>query len=71
MEFYRYKITLEYLGAGYCGWQKQQSALSIQEVVENAIYCFSKEKISLIVAGRTDAGVHALGQVAHFDCALL
>ncbi len=67
MEFYRYKITLEYLGAGYCGWQKQRSTLSIQEIVENAIYCFSKEKINLIVAGRTDAGVHAFGQVAHFD----
>ncbi|MBN8512237.1 MAG: tRNA pseudouridine(38-40) synthase TruA [Rickettsiales bacterium] len=67
MDSYRYKITLEYLGTGYCGWQKQQSALSIQEIVEDAIYCFSKEKVSLIVAGRTDAGVHALGQVAHFD----
>jgi tRNA pseudouridine38-40 synthase len=63
----RYKITLEYLGAGYCGWQKQKESLSLQQVVEEAIYSFSKENVTLVAAGRTDAGVNAYGQVAHFD----
>jgi tRNA pseudouridine38-40 synthase len=66
-DLYRYKITLEYLGAGYCGWQRQKDGLSLQQVVEDAIYAFSKERIILGVAGRTDAGVNALAQVAHFD----
>jgi len=64
---YRYKITLEYLGKGYCGWQRQKEALSLQKIIEDAIFAFTKERVSLIVAGRTDAGVHAYGQVAHFD----
>lgn len=64
---YRYKITLEYLGKNYCGWQRQQEALSLQKIVEDAIFEFSKEKVTLIVAGRTDSGVNAYGQVAHFD----
>ncbi len=64
---YRYKITLEYLGAGYCGWQRQKEFLSIQQVIEEAIAKFSKEIVSITVAGRTDAGVNAYGQVAHFD----
>jgi len=64
---YRYKITLEYLGSGYCGWQRQKDGLSLQQVVEEAIYAFSKEPVLVSVAGRTDAGVHAYGQVAHFD----
>ena len=64
---HRYKITLEYIGAGYCGWQKQKEALSLQKVIEDAIFAFSKEKVDVIIAGRTDSGVHAYGQVAHFD----
>lgn len=64
---YRYKITLEYIGLGYHGWQRQKESISLQEVIENAIFSFSKEKAILIVAGRTDSGVHAYGQVAHFD----
>ncbi|QKX01502.1 tRNA pseudouridine(38-40) synthase TruA [Wolbachia endosymbiont of Cruorifilaria tuberocauda] len=64
----RYKITAEYNGSSFSGWQKQQhSANSIQETIENAIFNFSGEQITLHCAGRTDAGVHALGQVAHFD----
>jgi len=63
----RYKITLEYLGAGYCGWQRQKESLSLQQVVEEAIFAFSKERVNMTVAGRTDSGVHAYGQVAHFD----
>ena len=64
---YRYKITLEYLGAGYCGWQRQKDGLSLQQIIEDAIYAFSKERVLVSVAGRTDAGVNAYGQVAHFD----
>lgn len=63
----RYKITLEYLGAGYCGWQRQKEALSFQQIIEDAIFSFSKEQVTLTVAGRTDAGVNAYAQVAHFD----
>ncbi|MDG7056266.1 MAG: tRNA pseudouridine(38-40) synthase TruA [Wolbachia endosymbiont of Meromenopon meropis] len=64
----RYKITIEYNGSNFHGWQKQRhSTNSIQEIIENAIANFSGEKISLHCGGRTDAGVHALGQVAHFD----
>ena len=64
---YRYKIILEYLGAGYCGWQRQKETLSLQQIIEDAIFSFSKEQVTLIVAGRTDAGVNAYAQVAHFD----
>jgi len=64
---YRYKVTLEYLGAGYCGWQRQKESLSLQQIIEEAIFGFSKEKVTLIIAGRTDSGVNAYGQVAHFD----
>ncbi|MFP3027683.1 MAG: tRNA pseudouridine(38-40) synthase TruA [Wolbachia sp.] len=64
----RYKITIEYNGSGFSGWQKQQhSANSIQETIENAIFNFSGERVSLHCGGRTDTGVHALGQVAHFN----
>lgn len=64
----RYKITVEYNGSSFSGWQKQQhSANSIQEKIENAIFNFSGEKVTLYCGGRTDAGVHALGQIAHFD----
>jgi tRNA pseudouridine38-40 synthase len=64
---YRYKITLEYLGAGYCGWQRQKESLSLQQIIEEAILSFSKIKVTLVVAGRTDSGVNAYGQVVHFD----
>ena len=63
----RYKITIEYDGSHFCGWQKQKDALSVQEVLEKAVYDFSHETVEIQGSGRTDAGVHALGQVAHFD----
>lgn len=64
----RYKITIEYNGSNFIGWQKQKhSSNSIQEILENAILKFSQQHTTVYVAGRTDAGVHALGQVAHFD----
>lgn len=66
-KLYRFKITLEYLGTNLVGWQVQNNGLSVQQVIETAIYNFSKERVNVIGAGRTDAGVHAIAQVAHFD----
>lgn len=64
-----YKLTIAYDGKGYCGWQRQPNALSIQEVLEQALKTYLKEDIRIVGAGRTDAGVHAKGQVAHFRIA--
>lgn len=63
----RFKIVIEYNGTPFVGWQAQTNGPSVQDAIEQAIYAFSKEKVRLTAAGRTDAGVHALGQVAHFD----
>ena len=63
----RYKAKIEYDGTSFVGWQFQKNGLSIQEVLQKAIFNFSKEKVVIIGAGRTDSGVHALAQVAHFD----
>ena len=63
----KFKIVIEYDGTNYVGWQKQKNGISIQELIENAIFKLSGEKTSLFGAGRTDSGVHALGQVAHFE----
>ncbi len=63
----RYKITMEYDGTNLVGWQKQRDGQSVQEYLEQAIEGFSHQKTEVFAAGRTDAGVHALGQVAHFD----
>lgn len=60
------KITIQYNGSNYCGWQKQPNSLGIQGTIEKAIYDITKEKIKIIGSGRTDAGVHAIGQVANF-----
>ncbi len=65
----RWKLTLEYEGTGFSGWQRQANAVSVQQVMEEAILKFSGESVTLHVAGRTDAGVHARGQVAHVDLA--
>ncbi|MDP9127419.1 MAG: tRNA pseudouridine(38-40) synthase TruA [Pseudomonadota bacterium] len=65
----RWKITLEYDGSGFCGWQRQPHAFSVQQALEEAIHKFSGEVTTLHIAGRTDAGVHARGNVAHFDLA--
>jgi tRNA pseudouridine38-40 synthase len=65
----RWKLTLEYDGAPFVGWQRQDNGLSVQEVVETAVQGFSGESATVHGAGRTDAGVHALGQVAHLDLA--
>jgi tRNA pseudouridine38-40 synthase len=65
----RYRVTLEYAGTGLVGWQRQDNGASVQGVLEDAIEKFSGERVTVHGAGRTDAGVHALGQVAHFDLA--
>ena len=63
----RYKVKIEYEGTPFVGWQFQKNGQSIQEVLQKAIFQFSKEKVTVVGAGRTDSGVHALGQMAHFD----
>jgi len=65
----RFKLTIEYDGTPFVGWQRQDNGLSVQEVIETAIEALSGEKCQIRGAGRTDAGVHALGQVAHLDVA--
>ena len=63
----RYQIKVEYDGTNFVGWQYQKNGLSIQEILQRAIFQFSREKVTVTGAGRTDSGVHAIGQVAHFD----
>ena len=63
----RYKVTLAYDGRNYAGFQSQTNALAIQDIVESAIERVFSEKIRIVMSSRTDAGVHAYGQVFHFD----
>jgi tRNA pseudouridine38-40 synthase len=63
----RYRITIEYDGGGFVGWQRQDVGASVQGSLEDAIEKLSGMRVTVHGAGRTDAGVHALGQVAHFD----
>lgn len=63
----RIRITLDYIGTAYDGWQRQPDRDTVQKRVEEAIFSLSGERVSVVASGRTDAGVHALGQVAHFD----
>jgi tRNA pseudouridine38-40 synthase len=65
----RIKLILEYCGTRYHGWQVQPNALSVQACLESALSKITNGPVRLHAAGRTDAGVHALGQVAHFDTA--
>ena len=63
----RILLTLEYDGTAYAGWQRQENALAVQQVVEEAVSKLVGKRTVLFGASRTDAGVHALGQRAHFD----
>ncbi len=63
----RYKLTIEYDGGPFVGWQRQANGRSVQQAIEEAVAAFSQEQIVVKGAGRTDAGVHGLGQVAHID----
>ena len=63
----RYQILLEYVGTKFVGWQSQKNGISIQNTIQSALSKLLKQKIILYGAGRTDAGVHAINQSAHFD----
>ena len=63
----RIRLIVEYDGTNYAGWQRQSNALAVQQVIEEALSRLTRERIVLHGASRTDAGVHALGQSAHFD----
>lgn len=68
MTIQRWKLTIEYDGRPFSGWQRQEPGIpSVQAAIEEALYKFCQQYLTLHVAGRTDAGVHACGQVAHFD----
>lgn len=67
---YNYKLIIAYDGTAYSGWQVQPNATSVQALIQDAIKTITRREVTLIGSGRTDAGVHALGQVAHFFCDL-
>ncbi len=67
MNTQRWKIVLEYDGTPFQGWQRQAHGPSVQQAIEEAIEKFAQERVTVNAAGRTDTGVHALGQVASFD----
>lgn len=69
MAIVRYKVSVEYDGTNYCGYQKQPDMpnKSVEEILENAVFELSQERVKITASGRTDAGVHAIGQVVHFD----
>lgn len=63
----RVRLIIQYDGAGYVGWQTQPNGVAVQEVMEKELFKLTGEKAALHASGRTDSGVHALAQVAHFD----
>jgi tRNA pseudouridine38-40 synthase len=63
-----YKLLIQYDGTNYSGWQIQKNAATVQQCIVDAIRIITKEDVNLIGAGRTDSGVHALGQTANFRC---
>ena len=64
----RIALGIEYNGSAFCGWQTQPSGCAVQDALERALTAIAGHRIATICAGRTDAGVHALAQVVHFDC---
>jgi len=67
----RFVLKVSYDGTDFAGWQRQKNALSVQEVLENALFTLTGREIKITGSGRTDAGVHAAGQICHFDDDLL
>ena len=65
---HRYQVLIEYVGTNFVGWQIQSKGKSIQKLIQTKLSKLLKEKVSLTGSGRTDAGVHAIEQSAHFDC---
>ena len=65
----RFRLTIEYDGGGFVGWQRQKNGPSVQQALEDAVFAFCGERVNAVGAGRTDAGVHALGQCVHVDLA--
>ena len=65
---HRYQILVEYVGTNFIGWQIQSKGKSVQKLIQTKLYKILKEKIYLFGSGRTDSGVHAIEQSAHFDC---
>ena len=65
---HRYQILIEYVGTNFIGWQIQSKGQSVQKLIQNKVSKLLKEKINLVGSGRTDSGVHAIEQSAHFDC---
>src|SRR5574340_128560 len=63
----RIVLGMEYCGAGFCGWQSQPQKCGVQDALEAAVSAIAGERIVIAAAGRTDTGVHAAFQVAHFD----
>jgi len=65
---HRYQVLIEYVGTNFVGWQIQSNGKSIQKLIQTKLSKILKEKVSLVGSGRTDSGVHAIEQSAHFDC---
>lgn len=65
----RYRLLLEYDGSAFQGWQRQSNGPSVQQALEEALQALTGERVTIVAAGRTDAGVHAIAQVAHLDLA--
>ncbi len=63
-----FRLTIEYDGTRYSGWQRQAEEPTVQAEIEKALATMTRTAVVLLGAGRTDAGVHALGQVANFRC---
>jgi tRNA pseudouridine38-40 synthase len=63
----RYRLDIEYDGTNFAGWQRQKSAPSAQQLIEEVLVFLLKHQVNIYASGRTDAGVHAINQVAHFD----